>query len=161
MEQQITPPNVGEYWAGQGGFYAGIVRNPNNGQCWHLVMHTDEITNISWGPRGKEIDDCDSYHDGAKNSAAMFASGFEHPVIDAIGLIVADGHNDFYLPAQRELNVLCANLPDKCSPVLHWSSTQYGARSAWFQDFENGDQSFYYKDNQRAARAVRRILVLE
>jgi hypothetical protein len=161
MEQQITPPNVGEHWAGQGGFYAGIVRNPNNGQCWHLIMHAEEIMDIAWGPRGKEIADCDSYHDGTKNSAAMLASGFEHPVIDAIGLIVADGHNDFYLPAQRELNLLCVNLPDKCSDLWHWSSTQGDADDAWVQVFSNGYQGFDCKDYERAARAVRRILIIE
>jgi hypothetical protein len=44
--------------------------------------------------------------------------------------------------------------------VYHWSSTQYDASYAWGQDFEDGDQLILIKDTQRAARAVRRELII-
>lgn len=43
----------------------------------------------------------------------------------------------------------------------HWTSTQYDAYNAWDQDFSVGGQSVGNKDGKLAARAVRRILVIQ
>jgi hypothetical protein len=58
-------------------------------------------------------------------------------------------------------NLLYINLQDKCEQSWHWSSTQYSAFNAWVQDFSDGGQNIGYKDRKLAARAVRRILIIE
>jgi hypothetical protein len=154
-------PLPGEYWDGNGGFYTGLLRNPANNQRWHVITHPNAVAPNAWGPYGKKISNCDSVHDGAANSQAMKNSGHSHPVLEAIYAMEQDGCTDFYLPAQRENNLICINLPDHCDPVYHWSSTQFDASSAWCQGFEYGYQDIDFKGNQRAARAVRRILIIE
>ena len=43
----------------------------------------------------------------------------------------------------------------------YWSSTQYSAYSAFFQDFAGGDQDGYDKDHRGRVRAVRRFKVID
>jgi hypothetical protein len=46
------------------------------------------------------------------------------------------------------------------SAVLYWSSTEFSATSAWFQNFGNGNQyRTNYKSNSYNVRAVRRVAV--
>ena len=46
---------------------------------------------------------------------------------------------------------------------VYWSSTQYHradfSGSAWTQYFDGGSQSYWYKDNELLARAVRRVAI--
>jgi hypothetical protein len=43
----------------------------------------------------------------------------------------------------------------------YWSSTQYSADYAWFQDFGDGDQGLNGKGSKLRARAVRRLLIIQ
>lgn len=158
-QAQTTPPKIGDYWPGQGGIYAGIIRDPATKQQWHLIMHEQEITSTEWGGYGHAIN-ANSYYDGLANTTAMKAmevTGLHFPILKHISNLHIDGHSDFYLPAQRELNLLFINLNDLCGKVFHWSSTQCSADCAWLQGFEQGRQRISLKDSSLAAPAVRRL----
>lgn len=155
------PVKIGEAWPGQGGIFAGTLRSPKTGDIHHIIMHPKAAADSEWGKFGKQIDGAADYWDGATNTAAMRASEKCTDIINAIAALPAiDGHTDYHLPAQAELNLLCCNLRDMLPPECHWSSTQYSANSAWNQGFEDGYQSIHYKDYTLAVRAVRRILAI-
>ena len=153
-----TPPPVGEVWPGQGGIYAGIIRNPENGQRWQLIVHPELQGKTTWGEEGKETKAV-SKADGASNTQELCAAG-KHPAAKLATEASADGYTDYYLPAQTELQLLHANLHDKLGDDVCWSSTQYSAFGAWYQAFENGDHRIGLKVTKLAVRAVRRILIL-
>jgi hypothetical protein len=153
----LTPPLPGEYWTGQGGYYAGIIHNPENGTRWHLIMAPTALGPANWMDKYESIEGANCYYDGLANTQYMVASDHDHPIINDIVTTQIEGHFDYYLPAQRELNLLCINLNHLCEKVWHWSSTQHDADYAWIQDFSDGHQYIGLKDFERAARAVRRL----
>lgn len=128
----IHPPvKIGEAWPGEGGIFAGTLRNPQSGEIHHIIMHPQAATDCQWGTYGKKIEGADSYWDGTANTAAMRASEQCSDIISAIAeLPPVDGHADYHIPAQAELNILCCNLRDKVEPSWHWSSTQHFPRVA-------------------------------
>ncbi len=60
-------------------------------------------------------------------------------------------------PAQTVAEAYRAGGPEAFRPEWHWSSTQYGPSTAWFQYFDDGNQSLNAKLNEFAGRAVRRV----
>lgn len=155
-------PKIGKFWDGQGGIYAGALRNPDNNEVRHIIMHPAAIEKSEWGSYGKKIEGANSYWDSEANTQAMRNSGENHPVIGTLDkLEKLDGHNDYQLASQAALNLLTCNLRDMLDPEWHWSSTQYSADNAWVQNCGDGTQDINYKDSKLAARAVRSILVIE
>ena len=152
----MTPPAIGQYWPGQGGHYAGIIRDTATNQQWHLILAEQKLEG-TWGEYGEKIEGEFSYTDGAANTALMAAAEPDNNTLAQIKAIDADGHQDFYLPAQKELNLIYINLQDQCDKRWHWSSTQSSSSYAWYQDFENGDQYIDYEASQLAVLAVRRL----
>lgn len=66
------------------------------------------------------------------------------------------------LPTRREQSVMFGNRRDGQYQLRwYWSCEQYaGTEScAWFQYFNDGNQSYYRKDDHYRARAVRRVLI--
>lgn len=152
----MTPPAIGQYWPGQGGHYAGIIRDTATNQQWHLILATQKLEG-TWGEYGEKIEGEFSYTDGAANTALMTAAEPDNKAIAQIKAIDTDGHQDFYLPAQKELNLIYINLQDQCDKRWHWSSTQYSSNCALNQHFEYGYQYIRGKDSKLAVRAVRRL----
>ncbi len=146
-------PALGQIWEGQGGIYAGIIRG-DDGLSYHLIVSTQELRG-EWGCSGKEIKGADSRNDGLPNSKAMAAAGSQLAK-DTLAM-TADGHEDFYLPSQCELNLCFANARELFSKEWHWSSTQFSSISAWTQTFDNGDQLINVKSSALRARAVRTV----
>ncbi|WP_366555333.1 DUF1566 domain-containing protein [Aquibaculum sediminis] len=79
----------------------------------------------------------------------------------------AHGHDDWYLPAQDELNVLYTNKNagdldgtfDESGSLpagYYWSSSEYNYSYARYQRFSDGGQSGFNKTNGLAVRCVRR-----
>jgi hypothetical protein len=101
-----------------------------------------------------------SRNDGLHNTQLILAAEPENNLAAGIASLSIEGHADFYWPALSEQNLLFANLRDLFTNQYHWSSTQYSARRAWGQHFEDGYQYFNLKLNSLAARAVRRELVI-
>lgn len=154
----ITPPKISEYWPGQGGTYAGIIRDGN--RQWHLILADQQHTiEAEWGTYPNHIPGEFSRRDGRHNTALILAAEPDNTIAGHVTALLIDGHKDFYWPAECENNLLFTNLPEHLAGNWHWSSTQFSARYAWIQDFEDGYQDIYDKGYSLAARAVRRILI--
>ena len=155
-----TPPRIGEYWHGQGGIYAGIMRGEEGMPDRHLIVPTDtaaEFASVEWGKHGTEITSCEWTRYGMRNTAAMESAGLE--LAKKIRALQFEGHSDFYLPARHELRLCWLNVPELFSKAWYWSSTQYSAHYAFSQLFDCGDQVNTDKTNELRARAVRSIQV--
>lgn len=157
------PPRIGEYWPGQGGVYAGLMRGADGQPNYHLVVaagddgFTEEIT---WGGDGQDESGAKSEWDGQANTLALARSGHEHHAAEwAVGLEI-DGHADWYLPARREAALCYATVPELFDKAWHWTSTQSSPNGAWNQNFYVGGQNFTRKSNELRARAVRRTSVI-
>ncbi len=152
-------PRVGDYWEGQGGHYAGIMRDAKTGEQWHLILVDHPGFKSPWGKYGTLIEGEFSRIDGTTNTALILQQDPENKIAKAIRELEAEGHTDCYWPAEYENNLICANLPDLVEPIWHWSSTQYSSSYAWFQTFADGSQTVYGKYEVLAVRAVRRLLI--
>ena len=157
----LTPPLPGEYWHGQGGYYAGIIHNPENGARWHLIMAPTAFGPAKWMEKHERIENANCFYDGLANTQHMIASEHDHPIIDHIVNAQIEGHFDFYLPALRELCLLSINTKHIYERACYWSSSQHDAIYAWFQDFSDVYQYLGNKVYERAARAVRRLPIQE
>ena len=69
------------------------------------------------------------------------------------------GHDDWFLPSRDELNLMYQNLRRNnlggFSEDIYWSSSEYGASSAWLQGFHYGTQDYYHRDREYRVRPVR------
>jgi len=167
-----SAPAIGQYWKGQGGIYAGIIRD---GDCqWHLILVTETTApgfyqpsdhysiahcafKGTWGNYPNTIEGEFSRVDGMYNTHLILASEPDNYLANAVTSLSIDGHTDCYWPSQFENNLLRINLPEHLAPEWHWSSTQFSVDTAWGQDFEVGYTLILHKGNKRAVRAVRRI----
>ena len=126
----ITPPPIGDYWVGQGGIYAGLVRGENGQPDYHLILDVWESQQeFTW--------------EAAKACAQR---------------VIADGHQDFTLPSRFESALLYANLRDKINPnYWHWTRTEHSAGRAFSQSFYGGTQNHNSVLVEAPARFVRRV----
>ncbi|ETF00696.1 hypothetical protein W822_20165 [Advenella kashmirensis W13003] len=159
-----TPPvpKIGEYWHGQGGICAGIMRGHGGKPDYHLILAVDssaKFDDIKWGGYGTKIDGADDQWDGQANTQAILRANGTFPAAELATTVRCDGHTDFYLPSKRESALLYANLPDQFESGWHWTSTQVSAYSAAIQNFLNGSQSNYVKDDEFRVRVVRRLTI--
>lgn len=150
-----TPPRIGDYWQNEGGIFVGTINHNNAGQQWHLILAVPQ-NKLAWGEYGEEIEGAEDYWDGAANTQAMLVTE-KCPAATWAASLSIDGHQDFYIPAQRELNLICINANHLAEKVWHWSSTQCSANTAWYQRFEYGYQDTSGKGIELQVRAVRRI----
>jgi hypothetical protein len=130
-------PAIGEYWPGQGGIYAGDMRG-DDGTVYGLIVadcsDAQDVGRAKWGPEGEH--DLSQW-DGLANTGAL---GDTHPAAKLAGGHTADEHQDFYLPARRELQLAAANVPHIFgADDWYWSSTPRTESYAWAVDFEDGD----------------------
>lgn len=158
----FAPPAIGEYWHGEGGIYAGLVRGENGTPDYHLIVPTDpagQVEDIVWGAAGKNEDGATSNLDGLSNTQALCNSKHDHPAAQWAAAVEIDGHRDFYLPARHELRLCFLNTPELFSTDgWYSSSTQFSPDLAWIQDFDGGNQNGAHKVLARRAVAVRRAL---
>src|SRR6202011_3391023 len=98
-------PPIGQYWTGQGGIYAGIMPDYVGHQPKHLIFSADEAVDMKWGGTGHIDPGSTSAYDGAANTRALVASEFSYPAAKWADNYEKDGHTDFYLPSQLELQV--------------------------------------------------------
>ncbi|APR40467.1 DUF1566 domain-containing protein [Paraburkholderia sp. SOS3] len=155
----IAAPAIGEYWPGQGGIYAGIMPGEDGQRPYHLIVSATDVEDVAYGGYGSKVPGADSRYDGAANTRALLAATTEHPAAKWASEYSADGHTDFHLPAQRELNLCYATIPHKFEKDWYWSSTQETAGYAWFQLFGNGGQLYGDELSKLRAVAVRRLFI--
>ncbi|MCY1292336.1 hypothetical protein D9M69_386630 [compost metagenome] len=157
----LDPPAIGQYWHGQGGVYAGLVRGEDGQPDYHLVVPTAEAATAketSWGASGKSEDGATHARDGLANTRALCESEHDHPAAQWAAGLEIEGHRDFYLPSRFELALCYANVRELFEECWHWSSTQYSPNYAWIQHFDDGLQGNALKGNGYRARAVRRVV---
>ena len=127
------PPRIGEYWAGQGGVYAGLCRGRDGEADYHLILCKE-----------------------APEQEFKWQDALDHAKT-----IEADGHKDFTVPTRWESALLYANLQDQFdTDYWHLTSTQYSEGYAWIQGFSGGSQHRSCKVYERRVRFVRRASVL-
>lgn len=158
-------PQIGQYWEGQGGFYAGIMPDYMGTQPRFLIFAADEAIDVEWGALGshdasaldtdngwantKALTECN--HVKHPHEAAQFASTYEK-----------DGHQDFYLPAKRELDVGFETIRDKLDAEdWYWSSTQQSRLGAYGRTSGDLAIPLLPKHIKGRARPVRSIPVAD
>lgn len=151
---------LGSFVEKQGGYYAGIVRGENGAPDYHLFAAPEDASadEVEWGKYGKSIKGACFVNDGAANTKALIAAG-ECPAAEACHAYRGNGFDDWYLPAQAELNICFANAREHFVKEWYWSSTQSSGYSAWLQHFGNGTQHDGPKDYAYPVRAVRRLTI--
>lgn len=153
----LTPPALGEYWPGQGGYFCGTMPARDGAPARHLVFAKDEAEKMKWGPY-EEVPGAASHHNGAANTRALLERPGKHPAAEWASKVTADGHSDFMLPSRAELMMAWI-----CAPQLfntegwYWSSTQVGRNHAFVQFFANGSSAWGSKGYEFRVRAVRWI----
>lgn len=65
------------------------------------------------------------------------------------------------LPDRVESALLFSHAKDEFKPTWYWTREQHAAKSgcAWYQNFYDGDQNYYYTRGKLRARAVRRSVI--
>lgn len=155
-------PPLGAIWPEQGGVNGGLMRGLDGARDYYLIVPTGddaEFEELKYGPRDLEVKGADSPWDGLANTKALLASGKSHPAAEACAGFTCDGHNDFYLPARRELQTAEAVCPEVFGKGWHWSSTQRSAYYAFVMLFAVGTQNYDVKSNGLRVRPVRRVFI--
>ncbi|WJN86108.1 DUF1566 domain-containing protein [Pseudomonas monteilii] len=153
-------PALGSYWPGQGGYNAGLVRGEDGAPDYYLIVpQLTEQLSAAWGGYGEEVEGASSASDGLANTRALLADSNEHPAAKLASEFTADGHNDFYLPARRELQLAEANVPELFEKAYHWSSSQRSANNAYHMDFEDGWLGSHLKNHEFLVRPVRSLMI--
>ena len=151
-------PAIGEYWHGQGGFYAGIARGEAGQKDRHLIVPPDILKlKGAWGEQGKLIAGADHERYGMPNTVAMAESGSE--IAKTILSMEHEGHNDYYLMARFEGAQCYANVPELFEKEWHWTSTQSSANYAFYQNFGYGVRYTVSKSNDHRVRPVRSFVI--
>jgi hypothetical protein len=149
------PWKPGTHWPAEDGWYAGPILPPS-GDLWHLIVptaHIHALADVQWGGRGTEVEGADDMHDGEANTDAMAAADLD------LAKRVRSLGEGLYLPARAEALLMFATLKAAIGDGVIWTSTQYSADHAWFQDFGYGDQLILYKDAELRAVPVRRLFL--
>ncbi|SFY34431.1 DUF1566 domain-containing protein [Azotobacter vinelandii] len=151
-------PPLGEYWPGEGGHNAGLVRGENGARNYYLIVPSGPAAEFkaAWGGYGSKTTGASSASDGLANTQALLADNEEHPAASFAAGFTADRHSDFYLPSRRELQVAEANVPKLFGAGWHWSSTQSSACTAYGVSFSDGYQYYGAKTDEARVRPVRR-----
>lgn len=157
MPPTMITPAAGEYWTGQGGRFICTLPALMGMRARALIAADGEKSGLIYGP-DMDVPGATSQIDGAANTAALLATGKDHPAAKWASEYTADGHTDFFLPAR--LDLLMAYI---CAPQLFqkagWyiTSTQGSSYGAFAQYFECGSSYWGDKDIQRLVRPFRVI----
>jgi hypothetical protein len=119
--QEITPI-LGTAMAG--GYYAGRIRL-DDGSVYALIVAPKaegEHKPTPWIGKSKDIPGSKSYNDGFTNTNALADSGSK--LAKWARELRIDGHDDWYLPSQDELEVIYRNLEP--SIEKNWSHARSG-----------------------------------
>ena len=151
-----TLPKIGEHWEGQGGIFAGNFR-ADDGTVYGLIVADCGTAKDIGRARHCENGERDlSQWDGLDNTNRL-KNGC--PAAQIASQYSKDGHDDFYLPARRELQLACANVPHLFDPEdWYWSSTPYGEHTAWAVDFEGGYTRRNTRSSEFRVRPFRRFI---
>jgi hypothetical protein len=125
-------PKVGEEWSGQGGTFAGARLGLGGAPDYYMIVGPEYDGQLDW----------------RKASAWAMA-------------LVIEGHRDLVLPYRLEQSALFDRVRNLFQPTAYWSCEEHASDSvcAWGQDFDNGRQYYWLKNNKLRARVVRRLTI--
>lgn len=148
-------PQIGEYWHGQGGIYAGNFRSDGGSIYGLIVAQEQDIGIATWGQNSNRNELSD--WDGAENTKVLLDVC---PAAKLAARYTRDGHTDFYLPARRELLLGAANLHDTFgTESRYWTSTPYSSDYVKVFDFEHGFcLNRYHRLNEFRVRPFRKFI---
>ena len=150
-----APVSPGTFWPEQDAWYAGLQMTPG-GRYWHALVpkeHINALTDVKWGGYGTQIEGAADMYDGLANTQAMAESGLELAQrVQALG-------KGMYLPSRAEALLMFATLLSVVRDGVIWTSTQFSAHGAWYQNFYNGNQSPGNKACEFRAVPVRRLFL--
>lgn len=143
-------PSIGTAYQG------GVVACEQGAPYMNLIAAAnDSINGIPWGGFSV-LTGAQSSIDGASNTRAISAAGVSNSAANlCLGTI--NGYNDWFLPAQEQLNCLYqhqAALPGFMNGT-YWSSTESDDNHAVFQFFDNGNALSVFKRFYNSVRCVR------
>lgn len=156
----VAIPKIGEYWHGQGGIYAGVMRGQEGKPDRHLIVPVADGMNIKskWSCSGAEIKGADNDLYGMFNTIAIAESGSE--IAKQILSMEIEGHSDFYLFARHEARLCYLTVPELFkTDDWYWTSTQSSADYAFNQSFNNGTQNDDNKSYECWVRPVRSFVI--
>ncbi|MFA5434045.1 MAG: DUF1566 domain-containing protein [Candidatus Paceibacterota bacterium] len=168
-----TTFSVGDF--AQGGIVFWV---DETGQHGLVAAKEDQSTGVRWyaGTYGNTQAKGDGPFSGEANTSIIIAAqvaigddGSTYAARICNELQVTEGgktYGDWYLPSKEELNLMYQNKAtiDATAGVnggsgfasaAYWSSTEYSNTNAWRQGFDNGSQTYSFKDNALYVRAVR------
>jgi hypothetical protein len=126
-----------------------------------IVASSDQSMGTPWGCYGTTIPGADGTALGTGNQNTIdIMAGCATAGIAArlCGDLVLNGYSDWYLPSKNELNKLYLNKGaiGGITGDYYWSSSEYDANSAFYQQFTGGYQTHQSKSlNAIGVRAVR------
>ena len=150
-----APVAPGAYWPEHDAWYAGLQMTPG-GRFWHVLVpkaHIDALKDVKWGEYGTLIEGAADVFDGLANTQAMAAAGLD------LAKRVQTLAEDLYLPSRSEALLVFTTLKDQIDGGVIWTSTQYSAHGAWYQNFSNGIQYLNLKVCELRAVPVRRLFL--
>jgi hypothetical protein len=140
----------------QGGIIAYL---DGTGQHGLIATSSDQSTSAEWGCYGSSISGADGTSIGTGNQNTvdiMNGCSTNGTAARLCANLILGGYSDWYLPSKDELYQLYINRAaiGGFSSTPYWSSSEYG-NYAYYLDFSNSYQSYYYKNYGYRVRAVR------
>ena len=152
----------------------GIIASLDTGTGVALIATAADQTNsVKWGGTGTDITaitdiatipNASADFDGETKTAAIVAQLGNNGGADYAAKLCADlvegGFDDWYLPAEGELNELFKNIGNAGTGQMpdgfYWSSTERSPTGAWYIGFANSAVSSISKDANYRCRCVRK-----
>jgi len=138
------------------------------GQHGLIAATEDQSTGIKWcnGTFRYKGKTGDGLYAGAMNNATIITTqlkdnqtgNFAAKVcFDYIVRVDGEIYGDWYLPSKYELNLLYLqkDVVGGFTSTYYWSSTEYGYKYVWGQNFGNGHTSYFKENYTYRVRAIR------
>lgn len=166
-----APVAVGEYWAEQGGWYAGISRYNNTD--YHIILAdiAADVAGKQWKTTDTTTGATDDF-DGMRNTQVMMTAGSAlHPAGKHCVDYRGGGFTDWYMPGALELQrvtlsvaaagQLAIGMPQaNTASAYYWGAYEYQASTA-VSDRGDGSARFYSNKTATTVRTrpIRRVRV--
>ena len=166
----------GVYTVGQAGPAGGLIFFDkgfySDGWRYLEAASADIAGTAEWGAYGREIGRTNTGRGSGKQNTQIIADylreiGETGRAAQICQEFRQGGYADWFLPSKDELHLMYENLKQKglgrLQNGIYWSSSQYNAGNAWYQDFSDGSQVGYHyggaseKTRPRFVRPIRQF----
>jgi TolB-like protein len=157
-------PASGTYKIGDAGPAGGIVFYDkgtfSNGWRYLEAAPLETEFNAQWGVMDTNVNGTTTAIGTGKRNTEIIVG--QLGISSAAGLCTRlnfNGFTDWFLPSKDELDLMYKNLKlmgwGGFGNTWYWSSSQFSNSGSWVHRFNDGGQSYYYKNNTNSVRAVR------